>query len=92
MRESGIDIAEILDRLEKASPQDLFIITFNASETKDNSNEITLTGISKTQDEVAAFVRNIREDEYFDSVSVSALLKTDEEYNFNMSIYFGAGK
>jgi len=99
LRQKGINLLVIFDKLEKALPENFYIVSIALSESENAAVKITLEGISSSSEGVATFVKNIRSDEYFGNVSLSSLLKSGSfnaandsqspsnvQYAFNMNI------
>lgn len=74
---SGADVITILNKIEKASPQNFFIQSLNVMESGNQSDivQVTINCISKTEDDVASFVNYLRSDSYFENVVLNSIKK-----------------
>lgn len=71
----GMDIVTVMERVEKCAPEKLFILSFNVSSNQNGSVEISLNGISESEDEIATFANYLRKDGYFSNVDIKAVNK-----------------
>lgn len=73
---SGINVAESIEKIEAVIPKKLFVTSFSAGSSKDGEELITLIGVAQTENEVASFVNRLRKDSYFKSVVITSVVKT----------------
>ncbi|HHV60710.1 MAG TPA: PilN domain-containing protein [Clostridiaceae bacterium] len=105
LRKNGIEFLLVMDKLEKAMPENMTIVSMSSTQGENSSIRISLNGIASSQESVATFIRNLRTDGYFDDVVLHSLLKSGEEiigsqtgspsdvkYGFNMSILIEGGE
>lgn len=74
LEESGIDVKSVFEGIEKALPEKLFITSFGVGNNA-GASQVTLSGIASSEDDIATFVKYMREDGHFKNVLVSGLNK-----------------
>jgi len=70
---SGIDLLEIIEKLEGHLPERIFLKSLVAQKGGNNQIEITIRGIADSEEEIATFSRYISEDDYFSSIKIKSI-------------------
>ncbi len=66
-----IDVLGIVSAIENACPEKLFIENFVSTGNNESNTKIVLKGVSTDENTLASFLRNLMDDDYFNSVVLS---------------------
>lgn len=103
LRIYGTSLTGILDKLESEAPVGLFIVTLNTSGSESSANEISvsISGIARSQADVATYISNLRRNGYFSNIFLSSINinssqssqdsssadNTEKECTFNITLF-----
>lgn len=73
----------LLERLEKGIPERLYVTDLNIGSQNGGQVEITLAGICATEKDLASYVTNLREENYFSNIAISSIKKSEALLNLN---------
>ena len=66
-----MDVTGIVNAIEIACPEKLFIQNFISTGNNDSDTKVVLKGVSSDENTLASFFRNLMEDDYFNNVVLS---------------------
>lgn len=67
-----IDVLGIVNAIENSCPDKLFIQNFGSTGNSESDTKVVLKGVSKDEDTLASFLRNLKDDDYFNNVFLSS--------------------
>lgn len=68
----------IINALEFASPEKLFIQKMDISGESETDVKITLNCVAENEETIASFIKNIKDDAYFTKISLSSITKSQD--------------
>jgi Tfp pilus assembly protein PilN len=70
---SNLDVLNIIEKLESYLPDKIFIQNMNVNKVQSGRAEISIRGIAKSEEEIAAFYNYVSNDKFFSSMYISAI-------------------
>jgi len=74
LSQKQLNLLGIMNAIEFASPEKLFIQTFNTSGEDESDVKVSLKGVSEKEETIASFIRNLIDDDYFKEVVLSSVV------------------
>lgn len=74
LSQKQFNMLEIVNAIELASPEKLYIQKFDTSGEDKSDVKVTIKGVAENEESVASFIRNLMEDGYFKDVNLSSIL------------------
>ncbi|HEX2926797.1 MAG TPA: PilN domain-containing protein [Ruminiclostridium sp.] len=81
-----LDVLGIVNEIENASPEKLFIQKFDSNGDNGLNAKIGLVGIANDEDTLASFLRNLMDDDYFKEVVLTSLTKKQDSSGISFEI------
>lgn len=87
----GVDILMVLDKIERAQPEKLFITALIVNNINPEVIDIKLNGVANTEQDIATFVSQFRKDEDITRVHLGNVMMQgsgvqNSSYSFNLDI------
>jgi Tfp pilus assembly protein PilN len=76
----------IVNAIEAASPEKLFIQKFDTSGEEESDVKVSLTGVAENEETIASFIRNLIDDAYFKEVGLASVIKEQGNNGSNFDI------
>lgn len=73
LSQKQMDVSGIVNNIENACPEKLFIQNFNTNGDNGANVAVALKGVADTENTVASFIKNLIDDDYFDKVILSSI-------------------
>ncbi|PYG85642.1 fimbrial assembly protein PilN [Ruminiclostridium sufflavum DSM 19573] len=73
-----INVLKIINAIEYASPERLFIQKLDASGESEADVKVSLSCVAENEEAIASFVRNLKDDAYFKTIGLAAIAKGKE--------------
>ncbi len=74
LSQKKLDMLEIVNVIEGASPDKLFIQKFDATGEDESDIKISLAGVAENEETIASFLSNLKDDGYFREVGIGSVL------------------
>lgn len=74
LSQKQLNMLEIINAIERASPDKLFIQKFDTKGDAESDVSVTLTGVAENEETIASFISNLKDDWYFKKVGIGTVL------------------
>ncbi|TYQ13352.1 UNVERIFIED_CONTAM: fimbrial assembly protein PilN [Acetivibrio alkalicellulosi] len=78
----GINYIDVINSIERSMPEKLFIVSLSTETNSKGDTVVSLLGICESYDDIASFVRHLKEDNLFSDVYLTTVTSANNQRGF----------